>query len=122
MFGCLSQKLGKTTMVVAEDAVKNYAASYYGTEERHKDADFEHKLISQIMGADLEIAEFCDAEESREYSTMCSEIKTLLVDIKYRHKNWDLSTRDYKREARTTWIPLAACFVEYWKKTLSPTI
>ena len=62
--------------------VKNYTSNCYGREDRHKNADFKHKVISQIMGADLLIMEFHMAKESRDYPTLCSEIKTLLADIK----------------------------------------
>jgi hypothetical protein len=112
--------IGSATMVMKEERIEDYVASYYGTKDRHEDLGIVHKLVSQVMGADLAIAEFHDENECDDYCFRCSQMKTLLADMKKRVKTWDLSQNDYKRELKTKWIPLADEFMECWGEEMVP--
>ena len=100
--------------------IATYAASYYGTADRYESDNYKHKVISQIKGLELAIAEFSDADESREYSSMCSEIKGLVTNIKQRQGRWDLNMTEYKLELRTKWFPLFRVFISRWGKEMVP--
>jgi hypothetical protein len=107
-------------MVTNVTHIEDCVASYYGTKDRHEDLGIVHKLVSQVMAADLAIAEFHNANECDDYCFRCSQMKTLLADMKQRVKTWDLSQNDYKRELKTKWIPLADEFMECWGEEMVP--
>ena len=98
-----------STMSMIEKYVKDYVASYYRyrTEARHNNSKSGHKVISQISGGFLAIAEFRNKEESGKYSSMYSHLTTLFGAMKVRCKTWDLSPRKHKRDLVAFWIPLA---------------
>ena len=74
--------IGATSMVMGEERIEDYASSYYGTKDRHEDLGIVYKLMSQVMEAYLAIAEFHDANECNDYSSRCSQMKTLLAEMK----------------------------------------
>ena len=98
----------------------NWVASYYGTIERYESGDYQHKIISQISGVDLAIAEFRDSSESEEHSAMCSDLKMELDRINHLQENWTLNMTEYKIVLRTSWLPLVDQFTTHWGRELVP--
>jgi hypothetical protein len=105
-----------TNVTCVEDCV----ASYYGTKDRHEDLGIVHKLVSQLVGGDLAIAEFHDGNECDDYCSRCSHMKSLLADMKQRVNTWHLSSSDYHFELKTKWMPLADEFIECWGEEMVP--
>jgi hypothetical protein len=107
-------------MLMDGTSVEDCVASYYGTKDRHEDLGIVHKLVSQLVGGNLAIAEFHNGSDCDDYCSRCSHMKSLLADMKERVKTWDLSGSDYHFELKTKWMPLAEEFIACWGEEMVP--